>query len=411
MAGFISSILHSDDSRKDAHGALRFPIYECAAFGFDSAEQLGAAFDGSGPAHAYSRVSNPTVEAFERRIATMAGAVGALAFSSGMAAITTLVLTLCQSGSSIVASKFLFGNTVSLFEKTLGPWGLTVRWVDGGNLDEVAAAIDQTTRMVFVETISNPQIAVVDVGALSRLCAARDVVFVLDNSLATSWLLRSKDYGVALEIVSSAKYLSGGGTSVGGLVIDNGVWDWNRVAAVAPQVPRYGQQALVRSMRSSVARNVGACLSPHAAYLQMLGMETLALRIERSSVNALVVAQFLESHDGVAAVHYPGLCSSPWHALSQRQFRGGLCGGLLSFELAEGMDAQQFLNRLRLVKRSSNFNDNKSLIIHPRSTLFCEYTKEKRAAMGISDQLLRLSVGIEEVEDIVEDMSQALGSG
>jgi len=408
MNGFTSKILHTKDKRQDSNKSLRFPIYECAAFEFDTAEEIAFSFDGSKPAHAYSRASNPTVEALEQRIISMSGSRNCIAFSSGMAAITNLVLTLCESGSNIVASRYLFGNTVSLFEKTLGPWGLEVKWINPSNLGEIESQIDNKTRMVFVESISNPQIVVVDVNKISELCKNKRVPLVLDNSLATSYLLRSIDYGVPIEIVSTAKYISGGGTSIGGLVIDNSKYDWSLSPKFQKDSIKWGMDTFAKTIRTSVARNIGACLSPNSAYLHMLGLETLSLRIDKSSRNAIEVAELLSNHSKVTKVNYPGLSKSEYNSIAKKQFRNGYCGGLLSFELAPKVSAMKFINALKLIKRSSNFNDNKSLIIHPMSMLFCEYSKEKLFEMGINDQLIRLSVGIEEIEDIISDIYQAL---
>ncbi len=408
MNGFTSRILHTTDKKKDVNNALRFPIYECAAFEFDSSEEIALSFNGDKPGHAYSRVSNPTVEAFEQRIIAMSGCKNCIAFSSGMAAIANIVLTLCETGSNIVASRFLFGNTVSLFEKTLRQWGLRVIWVDPSNPDEVRNAIDSDTRMVFVETISNPQIVVVDVSAIAALCQENQVPLVLDNSLVTSYLLRSVDFGVSVEIVSAAKYMSGGGTAIGGLIIDNGNFDWSKSPNLKEDSMKWGIDTLAKRIRSSVARNMGACLSPHSAYLHMLGLETLSLRMDKSSTNANKVAEYLNSHPSVSAVNYPGLLTSQYNLIAKKQFRNSLCGGLLSFELSPQCSVKKFMDSLNLVKRSSNFNDNKSLIIHPASTLFCEYSKDELLKMGIDEQLIRLSIGIEEFEDIIADLSQAL---
>jgi O-acetylhomoserine (thiol)-lyase len=325
-----------------------------------------------------------------------------------MAAISNTILTLCEAGSSIVASKFLFGNTSCLFEDTLKPWGLNVKWVDPRNVNEIENAIDNTTRLVFIETISNPQIIVVDVQEIAAVCKKRALPLVLDNSLVTSYCLKSADYGVALEVVSGAKYISGGGTAIGGLIIDNGCYDWSKSPKLCKKSQAWGKGTFLKMVRSSVARNVGACLSPHNAYLQMLGLETLTLRLERSTSNACIVAGYLETHNKVSKVHYPGITSSPYNTIASRQFRKGLCGGLLSFDLRRDCSPQQFINALSLVKRASNFNDNKSLVIHPASTLFCEYSEEQLISMEITKNTIRLSVGIEDVEDILADLEQAL---
>ncbi len=408
MTGFNSAILHAKDKRRDPHGALRYPIYDCAAFEFESAHDIASSFDGSKPAHAYARVSNPTVEALEQRVVAMSGGRNCIAYSSGMAALTSVILTLCESGSNIVASRYLFGNTVSLLEKTLGPWGLQTTWIDPTDIRRIDAAINDATRLVLIETISNPQIIVADVPAIADRCAARNIPLVLDNSLATSYLHRSIDFRVPIEIISSTKYISGGGTSIGGLLIDNGIFDWSRSPKLERNISKWGKDTLAKTIRSFSARNTGACLSPDSAYLQMLGMETLSLRIDASGRNALQTAEYLEKHPAVGKVYYPGLPSSPFHAVSEKLFRGGNCGGLLSFDLAPGIDAAHFINSLKMIRRSSNFNDNKSLIIHPQSTIFCEYSKEELSSMGITDRMIRLSVGIEETEDIVADLDRAL---
>jgi O-acetylhomoserine (thiol)-lyase len=408
MKGFTSKILHFRDRKQDPYGGLRFPIYDCSSFEFYSADALAGAFNGNQPAHAYSRVSNPTVEAFECRVTEMAGAHNSIALASGMAAITSMILTLCEAGSTIVASKYLFGNTICLLQDTLGPWGLKIKWVDPSNCGEIAQAIDTTTRLVFIETISNPQIVIADVAAISKVCMSKKVPLVLDNSLATSCLLRSADHQVALEIVSSAKYISGGGTSIGGLIIDNGCFDWSLSPKLKRNFDRWGRDTFCKTIRMSVARNTGPCLSPHSAYLQMLGLETLPLRIERSSSNAKKVAEVLCAHQLIQKVNYPGIETSPFFSLSRKQFSSGLCGGLMSFDLADHISPAQFLDKLMMIKRSSNFNDNKSLVIHPASTLFCEYDTGQLENMGISKSTIRLSVGIEEVEDIIEDLEMAL---
>jgi O-acetylhomoserine (thiol)-lyase len=409
IKGFTSRILHQENKKSDPHGALRFPVYECAAYEYETAEKIAGSYDGSQPAHAYSRVSNPTVEALELRITDMAGAYGSIALASGMAAISNTILTLCDAKSSIVASKFLFGNTLCLLEDTLKPWGLNVKWVDPRNPDEIENAIDNTTRLVFVETISNPQIIVVDVEKIAEICRKRDLPLVLDNSLVTSYCLKSADYGVALEVVSAAKYISGGGTAIGGLIIDNGCFDWGKSQRLSNKFQKWGKSTFLKMVRSSVARNVGACLAPHNAYLQMLGLETLALRIERSVENAIAVAGFLERHANIVNVNCPGIPSSHYYGIAQKQFKKGLCGGLISFDLSDRCSPHKFINNLSVIKRASNFNDNKSLVIHPASTLFCEYTEEQLVSMGITSSTIRLSVGIEEITDLIADIDQALG--
>ncbi|MDZ7374352.1 MAG: PLP-dependent transferase [candidate division KSB1 bacterium] len=409
MKGFTTKALHAQLPKRDPHGSLRIPVYDSVAFEFDSAQDIQLAFEGQKLAHTYSRISNPTVEDFENRVRVLADAYGVLAVSSGMAAISNVILTLAGAGTNIVAGRFLFGNTVSLFNRTLKPWGLTVRYVDVTNPATVEQAIDANTRAVFVEAITNPQLEVPDIEAIAAIARKHSVPLIVDGTLTTPYLFRSKDFGAAVEVISSTKHISGGATSVGGLIIDNGTFDWSLAPALSEAFRRYGPSAFLMRLRREVYRNLGACLSPHNAYLQTLGLETLALRIERSCQNALELAHFLRQHPKVRSVNYPGLPDSPYHAIARKQFRGRY-GALLTFELESQEACFRLIDSLRIVRRATNLNDNKTLIIHPFSTIVCEYSPEERRAMGISERMLRLAVGIEDIEDLIDDLSQALQS-
>jgi len=401
MSGFSTRAVHGPRQQKDPHGALRLPLYDSAAFEFESSRDLELAFAGKKPAHTYSRVTNPTVEEFEQRIRLLSSAYGVIAVASGMAAITNTIMALARSGSNIVTTKHLFGHTLSLFSHTLGRWGLQTRYADMTIPHSVEGLIDENTALVFLEVISNPQLEVTDVAAICNVAAQKNIPVVLDGTLTTPNLFDSKSAGVAVEIISSTKYISGGATSVGGLIIDNGVFDWRTSPQLESLAERFGPAAFLTRLRKEVYRNTGACLSAHN------GLETLPLRIDASSRNALTIARFLQKAEGVVSVNYPGLEGSPWHAVAERQFHRGF-GGLLTFNLADKNACFAFMDSLKLIRKATNLSDNKTLVIHPASTIFAEFSKEERLSMGISEGLIRLSVGIEDAEDLINDITGGL---
>jgi O-acetylhomoserine (thiol)-lyase len=271
----------------------------------------------------------------------------------------------------------------------------------------VARAIDQHTRAIFLETMTNPQLEVADLAALAAVAEERGVPLVVDSTLTTPWLLPSREAGVHVEILSSTKIMSGGATAVGGVIIDNGNFDWSRSPRLAPRAARIGPMAFAAAVRQEICRNLGACLAPHHAYLHSLGLETMALRMERSCATALVLGAHLEGHSKIEGVHYPGLASSPHHETALRLY-GGRFGSILTFDLASREACFGFLDGLRLIRRASNIHDNKTLALHPASTLFVEYTEEERLAMGVRPTMIRLSVGIEEQDDLVADLERGL---
>lgn len=409
MTGFATRAIHGFRMKKDVHGALRMPVYDTVAFEHDTALDINQAFAGQKPAHTYSRITNPTVEDFEQRLRLISGGTAVVAVSSGMAAITNVVLTLAEAGTNIVTTRHLFGNTVSLLEKTLKPWGLEVRYVSMSDPDAVARAIDGKTRAVFLESITNPQLEVADFKALARVCDSSGVPLVVDNTVTTPYLFPSREYGVSIEVLSSTKYISGGATSVGGVIIDNGNFDWQKSPRLKEWAGKMGPMALVGALRREIYRNVGSCLAPHHAYLQSLGLETMSLRIEKSCDNALKLARYLADHDQVGSVHYPGLPDSPFHEIAAKQFNNRF-GGILTFDLESHEQCFALLDSLKLIKRSTNVNDNKTLILHPASTIFCEYSDEERAGMDVRPTMIRLSVGIEDIEDLIEDLAGGLAT-
>ncbi|MEE8400177.1 MAG: PLP-dependent transferase, partial [Desulfobacterales bacterium] len=408
MKGFSTKAVHGirhGGEETEIHGALRIPVYDNVAFEYETSRDIQLAFEGKKQGYSYSRTTNPTVDDFEQRIRLLADAHSVVALSSGMAAIANVVLTLGEAGSNIVTSRCLFGNTLSLFDTTLKAWGLETRYVDMTDADAVAQAIDKKTMAIFLEVISNPQLEVADIGNISQMAGSHNVPVILDGTLTTPYIFASKDHGVHIEVISNTKYISGGATAVGGLVIDYGTFNWKHCPKLSVDADQYGPFTFIRKLRREVFRNLGACLSPHSAYLHALGLETLELRIDRSCANALEIAQFLEGHPGVVSTNYPGLTSSPYHGIAQAEF-GDKYGGILTFQLKDREQCFTFMDRMTLIRRATNINDNKTLILHPSSTIFSEYSDAEKKEMNVSDTLLRLSVGIEDVVDIIDDLKQ-----
>jgi O-acetylhomoserine (thiol)-lyase len=405
--GPTTRLLHTLYPLEDPYGSLNFPTYESVAFEADTAEELEAAFTGQKQRHIYSRITNPTVEYFEAKVQQLTGAFDVTAMSSGMAAISNLVITLAKSGDNIVTSKHLFGNTVSLFEKTLKPFGFKAKYTDLTDPGKMAAAVDPGTIAIFFETMTNPQLEVAEIKALSEIAKKHHILLIADTTLTPPPMFMAGDFGIDFEILSSTKFISGGATSVGGLLIDYGKYDWSKFSKTREAYEKFGDMAFKAMLRKQVYRNMGACLSPGSAYLQSLGLDTLSLRTERAMANTLEVARWLESHSKVRQVHYPGLKSSPFHEVAVDQF-GETPGSLLTFDLDSKGACYSFMNRLEVIRRATNLQDNKSLIIHPYSTIFAEYTDDQKVEMGLRDTMIRLSVGIEEVEDLIDDLEQAL---
>jgi len=404
---YTTRVLHTPFAKKDSHNALHMPVYDNAAFEFDNAQDMELAFAGRKPAHSYSRITNPTVEHLEQVVKNTTGALTVTALSSGMAAIADTFIAAFCTGDHIVAANNLFGNTRSLFASTLGAFGLEFSFVDFSELSEIEKAIRPETKAVFFETITNPQLEVTDVAALAELANKNNLLVIADTTVTPSYLFNAKEHGVHIEIVSSTKFVSGGATSVGGLVVDYGTFDWSSFEKYAPLVKQFGPMAFSVNFKRQVFRNLGSCMSPHVAYLQTLGMETLALRVDRAIENSKKVAAYLQQHSKVKATVYPGLEDSKYKALVDKQF-GGKGGSIVCFELENKEHCFALLDNLQMIKRSTNLNDNKSLIIHPASTIFSEYTPEQRAEMHVGEGLVRLSVGIEGADDLIADLEQAL---
>ena len=406
--GFTTTILHSDREGGIEHGAIHKPLHLSVAYGYDDARDLAAVFQGRKAGYAYGRQGNPTGAALEAKVTRMEDGVASVAFATGMAAIGAAMLSLLRAGDHVVASAFLFGNTASLFG-TLAAHGVDVTFVDATDAANVLPALTPRTRLVFVETIANPRTQVADLEGIGVLCAPRGIVYVVDNTMTSPWLFRPKSVQASLVVNALTKYVGGHGNALAGSITDTGLFDWTRYTNIADAY-KSAAPALwgITQIRKKGLRDWGGTLAPEQAHHIAVGAETLALRMERTCANAQAVAEFLAAHPRVSAVHYPGLPAHPQHARARALFRG--CSGLLSFELAPGIDCFDVLNRLEVVISSSNLGDNRTLAIPVAHTIYWEMGPQRRAEMGIADSLVRVSVGIEDTADLVADFARALAA-
>ncbi len=385
-----TAAIHTSFQSSDAYNALSMPVYHTAAYEFDNASEMSDAFCGRSDRPDYSRVMNPTVTFFENKVKSLTGAHEVVAMSSGMAAISNSLLALSSAGKNIVSSRHLFGNTYSLITGTLSRFGVEPRLCDLTDPAAVEKMVDSDTCCIFFEIITNPQMEVTDIKALAAIARRHGIPLVADTTMIPFTQFGAADAGIDIEIVSSTKYLSGGATSIGGLVIDYG------------NFPEFSKR-----IRNEMLFNLGAYMTPHVAYMQTIGLETLDARYRIQSANALALARRLSSLDGIMHVNYLGLEDNPYHALAKAQF-GDTSGAMITIDLADRDACFRFINNLRLIRRATNLFDNKSLAIHPASTIFGPFTDAQRQSMDIKETTIRLSVGLEDVDDLFDDIRQAL---
>ena len=382
--------IHSRFQTKDAYGSLAMPVYHTAAYEFDNATEMADAFCGKTDAPDYSRVTNPTVTYFENKVKAMCNAHGVIAVSSGMAAISNTLICLTAAGKNIVTSRHLFGNTYSLIAGTMMRFGVKPHLTDLTNLKEVENAIDNDTACIFMEIITNPQMEVADIAALAEIAHKKGIPLVADTTMIPFTQFDAHSLGVDIEVVSSTKYLSGGATSIGGLVIDYGT------------TPNFTDR-----MRKELLMNLGAYMTPHVAYMQNLGLETLDARYRVQADTAIRAAQALKDVEQIKRVNSIGLEDNPCYELSRRQF-GKTSGAMLTIDLDSQEACFDFINRLQVVRRATNLFDNKTLAIHPASTIFGNFTPRQRQKMDVLDTTIRLSIGLEAAEDIIEDIVRSV---
>ena len=411
--------IHGGQEPDPVTGSTAVPIHQTTSFTFKSTEHAQNLFALAEEGNIYSRIMNPTNDVFEKRIALLEGGVGALGVGSGQAAITLSILNIAESGSEIIASTNLYGGTYNLFAVTFKKLGIKVNFVNPDDPENFKAAINENTKLIFAETIGNPRIDVLDLVAVSKIAHENGIPLIVDNTFATPHLLQPIKHGADIVVHSATKFIGGHGTSIGGVIVDSGQFNWDngKFPGLVEPDPSYhgvsyardvGAAAYITKARVQLLRDLGPALSPYNAHQFLLGLETLHLRVERHSENAQKVAEFLEAHDKVSWVNYPGLESNPYHELSNKYLPKGQ-GAILTFGVKGDVDSiANFVESLQLFSHLANVGDSKSLVIHPASTTHQQLSDEDQIASGVTKDLVRLSIGTESVDDIINDLEKAL---
>ena len=404
--GFTSKIIHCDRRGPIEHGSIHKPIHTAVAYTYDDARDLAKVFQGKQPGYTYGRQVNPTVTALQDKVSLMEGGLATAAFATGMGAIGTTLFALLRAGDHVISSSFLFGNTNSLFN-SFSAHGIEVTFVDGTDVANVEAAVQANTKLVFVETIANPRTQVTDLAEIGALCELHGLIFFVDNTMTTPYLFQPSQVKASLVINSLTKYIGGHANALGGSVTELGNYDWQRFDNIYDDYKGADSRLWgITQIKKKGLRDLGASLGPEAAHHISVGSDTLALRMERACSNTLKLAKYLSTHDKVKKVYYPGLQEHPQHERSKQLFKSA--GAIMSIELVENINCFDFINALDLVACSSNLGDTRSLAIPVAHSIYYEMGPERRASMGISDSLVRFSIGIEEPEDLLADFETAL---
>lgn len=404
---FNTRLLHGNFSREGKYGATNIPIYQSTSFSHKTAEELENIFKGTEHGYIYSRINNPTVDAFERRIAFLEKGIGAVACASGMAAITLAVMNIIRNGEEIISSNGIFGGTYSLFNN-LEEFGIKTRYADCKRSESFKEAINDRTRMIFIETIGNPKLDVPDIKKIAQIAHKNNIPLIVDNTVTTPYLIKPIELGVDIVIHSTSKYINGSGNSVGGIIVDSGKFKWNvDKFTLLSKYKKYGPFIYLAKLRKGLFKDFGPCASPFNAYLNSLGLETLGIRMDRVCDTANKIALSLRANPKIKEVNYPGLEDNPYHIISKDQFNGKY-GGILTIRLGSKDNAFRLINSLKYASNLANIGDTKTLVIHPASTIFEAYSEKEKETMGVFEDLIRISVGLEDPEDLIEDFSQSL---
>lgn len=390
-------------------GETSLPICQSTSFRYKSCEELKKVFNGESAGYVYTRISNPTLDLLERKLTILEDGLGAIVTSSGMAAIATGILTLAKSGHHIISSQSIFGGTYAFFDKTLRALGIETTFVDPTDIKGIKSAVKDNTKAVFIETIGNPKMDVPDIKAIAEIVRLNEIPLIVDSTVTTPYLLQAKKFGADIVIHSASKFINGHGNSIGGVVIDCGTFNWasKRFTHFKDYEVQYGILAFLAKARKEIFRDFGPCMAPHTAFLMDVGLETLALRMERHCSNAVSLAEFLTKHPKVSSVNYPGLKGNKFNKVAKEQFSNRY-GALLTFCLKDKESCFKCIDSLKLASNLANLGDVKTLVIHPSSTICVEFNKQERKQMGVTDNLIRVSVGIENIDDIRADFKQAL---
>lgn len=404
---FNTALLHGDFLGDKNTGSTVTPIYQSSAFCHSSAEELEKIFHNQAPGFSYTRISNPTIDAFEKRMTALEGGIASVACASGMAALFNAFCNILQAGDEIVSSASLYGGSIDLF-RDLEAFGITTRYVENNNWEQFEAATNEHTRLYFAETIGNPRLDVTDIRTLSEIAHKHGVPLIIDNTVATAYLVKPLEQGADIVMNSTSKYINGNSDAISGVITDSGKfkWDTDKYPGMK-EFKKFGPYAYTAKLRNGLFRNTGACLAPQNAFLNIIGIETLGLRMERICYNAIKLAEFFQNEYSDITVNYPGLESSKWHDIAVSQLKNGF-GGIITIRTGSKERAFKIMNALKLPLIISNIGDTKTLVIHPESTLNVHSTEEEKVTAGVFDDLIRVSVGIEDIKDLIEDFRQAI---
>ena len=413
--------LHAGHNASETGGTRAVPIYQTTSYVFDNTDHAANLFSLAEPGYIYTRINNPTADILEQRLASLEGGIAAVATSSGSAALATTLLTLLKTGDHIVASNSLYGGTFNLFNVTLPRYGITTTFVDPDETENFSKAINKNTRVVYIESMGNPKLDILDIESISKIAKTSKLPLIVDNTVATPYLLKPIEFGADIVIHSTTKYITGNGTSIGGVIIDSGNFDWSNglFHEFTEPSPGYhglvyhealGPAAFIAKVRIEGLRDLGSAPSPFNCFQTIQGLETLSIRIKKHSENALKVAEWLENEDKVEWVNYPGLKSSKYYDLSKKYLKNGQ-SGIVTFGLKGGFDsAKKLTDNTKIFSLLANFGDSKSLIIHPSSTTHQQLNVEEQKSTGVTSDLVRLSIGLEDPVDLINDLKDALNS-
>jgi O-acetylhomoserine (thiol)-lyase len=403
--------IHGGFAGDGGSGASAVPVCQTVSYAYNTAQEIADAFAGRSPGYIYTRIANPTTTALETRLTELEDGIGCIATSSGMAAIASAVMGLARAGDEIIASAGIFGGTVSLFENTLSRFGIKTSFVDVADTNNFAEAINDKTRLIFIETIGNPRMDVPDIPAVAEIANKAQIPLIVDNTVTTPAIFKPCEFGVDIVVHSTSKFINGHGTAIGGAIIDTGNYNWRQgpFEDIKEVSQRVGQLAFLWYLRNVIYRDLGGCPAPMNSFLMLQGLETLPGRMTKHSENANKLAEFLQSHPKVSWVNYPGLGDSKFNDRVTKLF-SGCGGGLLTFGLGDRQKAFGFIDSVKLVKNLANLGDAKTLVVHPASTIFHEFGADELAPMGVTEDTIRVSVGIEDFDDIKADFEQAIES-
>jgi O-acetylhomoserine (thiol)-lyase len=404
---FTTKLIHGNEAL-DSTGATNTPVFLSNAYAHTSPEKLEGIFKGTAMGFAYTRISNPTINAFERRIASVEGAMAATAAASGMSAIYLAIMNIVESGDEIISSSGLFGGTYTLF-RNLKSYGIKTNFLEILDEESLEKVVTEKTKVLFAEAIGNPKLDILDIEKVSEFCNKHNIIFIVDSTITTPYLINPIKYGADVVIHSTSKYINGTSNSIGGVIVDGGSTKYKneKFENFSSYSKKFGKMAFTGKLRDTIGKDLGAALSPMSAFLNLTGIETLSLRMKQHCENTLKVAEYLEAHEKVVSVNYPKLKSSLYYDLAEKYYEKG-ASGILTFRLGTKERCFKFINTLKLIVNLTNVGDTKTLIIHPASTICLNNTAEEKLQMGVYEDLIRLSVGIEDIEDIIGDIEEAL---